>query len=273
MPEQVSDFLSFSVGSLTAGRLLQAAAALLVCVALGRIVVKHLGKVLGRWRVERSLHTFLKSALRVVIYTITALIVADSLGIPVTSLVALLGVAGIAISLSVQNTLMNLMGGLLVLSTKPFIVGDYIAASDAEGTVVDIGLIYTQIATVDDKIVFLPNGSVASAKITNFTRSRKRRLDMTFSATPDSDPEAVKALILGALSDERVIADPPPLVRVAGYTESGVQYVMRAWVATCDYWNLFYDLNERVGRAFRDEGVRMPGRQIEINVRDQAPKP
>lgn len=273
MPAQVNDFLALSVGTLTVGRLLQAAAAVLVGILLSKFAVRLSDHALARWRVERSMHTFLKSALRAVIYTITALVVADALSIPVTSLLALLGVAGLAISLSVQNTLMNLMGGLLVLSTKPFIVGDYIAAGGAEGTVLDVGLIYTQIATADDKIVFLPNGTLSSGQIVNYTRSRKRRLDMTFSATPDADPEAVKSLILGALEDPRVIADPAPLVRVGGYTESGVNYAVRAWVATTDYWNLFYDVNECVGRAFREAGVRMPARQYEVNLHKSDAEP
>ncbi len=273
MPEQVSGFLSASIGAVTVGRLLQAAAALIVCVILARMSVKYADHALSRIRVEKSLHTFVKSALKIVLYTVAALIAADALGIPVTSLVALLGVVGLAVSLSVQNTLMNLLGGLMILTTKPFIVGDYIASGGAEGTVLDIGLIYTQIATADDKIVFLTNGSLSSGQITNYTRSRKRRLDMHFSATFDADPEAVKGLILSALDDPRVLPEPAPLVRVGGYTDLGISYAVRAWVATADYWAVFYDVNERVGRAFRDGGVRMPVRQYGSNFQESSSKP
>jgi small conductance mechanosensitive channel len=200
------------------------------------------------------------------------LIAADALGIPVTSLVALLGVAGLAVSLSVQNTLMNLLGGLMILTTKPFIVGDYIASGGAEGTVVDIGLIHTQLATIDEKIVFVPNGTLSSGQITNYSRSRKRRLDMQFSATFDADPDQVRALIVNAFDDPRALPDPEPEVRISGYAD-GVNFIAKVWVLNADYWSLFYDVNERVGRAFRDDGIRMPGRQFEFSLRETHPKP
>ena len=272
MLERFNEFLKTPLGPVTVDRLLGAAIIIAACWVLVRLVERFAERALARARVERSVFTFVKSALKIALYTIAGLLAAGALGIPVTSLVALLGVAGLAISLSVQNTLMNLMGGLLILTTKPFIVGDYISTGGAEGTVLDVGLIYTQIATFDDKIVFLPNGALSSGQIVNYTRTRKRRLDMTFSATPDADPEAVKALILMQLSDPRVMSDPAPMVRVGGYGEGSVQYVVRAWVKTADYWNLFYDLNERVGKAFRDSGVRMPGRRYEI-IQESARKP
>ncbi len=271
MPQAVNDsvngFLASSIGTITVGRLLQAVVALVVCAFLARFVVRYADRALGRIRVERSLHTFVKSALNILLYTVTALIVADSLGIPITSLVALVGVVGLAVSLSVQNTLMNLMGGLLILTTKPFIVGDYVKAGDAEGTVVDIGLIYTQLATADDKIIFAPNGVVSAGLITNYTKSRTRRLDLDFFTAFEADPEGVKAIISKALEDERVLDDPPPLVRVGGYGEAGVKYAVRAWVLTGDYWPVLYDVNERVGCAFREAGVRMPGRVVEVSLR------
>jgi small conductance mechanosensitive channel len=250
---------------------MQAAAALIVCFFLARTVVKYADRALDRIRVEKSLHTFVKSALKIALYTVAALIAADALGIPITSLVALLGVVGLAVSLSAQNMLMNLLGGVLILTTKPFIVGDYIASGGAEGTVVDIGLIYTQLATIDDKIVFMPNGTLSSGQITNYARSRKRRLDMNFSTTFDADPDAVGAMILKAFDDPRVLSDPEPAVRISGYSD-GVNFVAKAWVLNPDYWNLYYDVNERVGRAFKDAGIRMPGRQYEISLNNKNPK-
>lgn len=261
-------FLATPVGTLTVDRLLNIAVILIACLALTRLVGRYADRALTRARVERSLFTFVKAAIRAVIYTVAVLIAAGLLGIPVTSLVALLGVVGLAVSLSVQNTLMNLMGGLLVLATKPFIVGDYISTGGSEGTVLDVGLIYTQIATFDDKIVFLPNSTLSSGQIVNYTRTRKRRLDMSFSATHDADPETVKALIFRALDDPRALPEPAPLVRVGGYNEGGIQFVVRVWVAAADYWDLFFDVNERVGRLFRDSGVRMPGRRYEIDLKE-----
>lgn len=271
--ESLSNFFTLSIGTITVGRLLQAVVALVVCVFLARFVVRYADRALTRIHVERSLHTFVKSALNILLYTVAALIIADSLGIPITSLVAIVSVAGLAVSLSVQNTLMNLMGGLLLLTTKPFIVGDYVKAGDAEGTVVDIGLIYTQLATPDDKIIFAPNGTISSALIMNYTKSRRRRLDLDFFADFEADPEVVKALIMKALEDKRVLDDPPPLVRVGGYGETGVKYAVRAWVETGDYWPVLYDVNERVGRAFREAGVRMPGRVVEVSLRNNDSNP
>ncbi len=272
MPEQLNGLLSASIGTLTVGRLVQAAAALVVCALLVRFVVKYADRALDRIRVERSLHTFVKSALHVLLYTVTALIVADLIGIPVTSLVALLGVVGLAVSLSVQNTLMNLLGGLLILTTKPFIVGDYVTAGTAEGTVNDIGLIYTRLATVDDKIVFVPNGTLSSGQIINYSRSRKRRLDMNFTTAFDADPDRVRALILEAFDDPRVLPDPAPVVRISGYAE-GVNYVAKVWVLNPDYWDMLYDANERIWRSFQRAGIRMPGRRYEVELHNSGTQP
>jgi len=265
--DTVNGFLSASVGTLTVGRLIQAAVVLAVCIFLVRAVVRYAGRALDRLHVERSLHTFVKSALSILLYAVAALIAADLLGIPIASLVALMGVVGLAVSLSVQNTLMNLLGGLLILTTKPFIVGDYIAAGTAEGTVNDIGLIYTRLATVDDKIVFVPNGTLSAGQIVNYTRSRRRRLDMTFTVDFDADPDQVRALILEAFADPRALPDPAPVVKIDGYAE-GVCYVVKVWVLNPDYWELRYDVNERIWRSFRRAGIRMPGRKYEINLRN-----
>ncbi len=190
-------------------------------------------RAINKFKVERSLHTFLKSTLRVLLWFVTVLIVASALKIDTTSLIAVLSVAGLAVSLAVQGTLSNLAGGIMLLVSKPFKVDDYIEANGVGGRVSEIGLIYTRITGYDNKTVFVPNSEISGSKITNFTTEDKRRVDLTFSTSYDAPPERVKQTIQAVIAAHPLaLFSPEPFVRLSEYKESCIEYMVRVWCAT-----------------------------------------
>lgn len=222
-----------------------------------RLVMKALTHALERSGIDKTLHKFLLTIARLLLYFIVFMTVAGALGIQITSFVAVLSVAGLAISLSLQGVLGNLSSGIMLLSVKPFRVGDYVEVGGLSGTVAEIGFIYTKIMTADNRIIYIPNTQVSGAQITNYTQENRRRVDLVFKAGYDSSPEEVKAALLEALAQfPAVLADPAPFVRVSGYGDS-VEYAVRVWCATENYWGLYHDVIETVPAAYARHGVSM----------------
>lgn len=244
--------------AVTASGLLPALLVLLLCLVGVRVLMGLFTRVLSRLKIEKTLHTFLRSAVHILLYLLTALIVADKLGIPVTSLIAALSVAGLAISLAVQGALSNIAGGVMILLTKPFVAGDYVDAGDVSGTVDEIGLSYTKFLTPDNKTVFAPNSDIAAAKITNYTQAAQRRLEIKVLAAYASPTAGVKdALRAAAARHPEICADPPVFAGIFGYTDACVEYVLRAWVPTPDYWPLYFSLLEDIREEFERAGIEM----------------
>lgn len=238
--------------------LLPALAVLLICLIGVRVLMRLFTRVLDRLRMEKTLYTFLRSAVHILLYLLTVLIVVDKLGIPVTSLITALGVAGLAISLAVQGALSNIAGGVMILLTKPFVAGDYVDAGDVSGTVDAIGLSYTKFLTPDNKTVFAPNSDIAAAKITNYTHLAQRRLEIKVMAAYTSPTEGAKgALLAAAARHPEILADPPVFAGILGYNGAGVEYGLRVWVATPDYWPLYFALLEEVRGEFEKAGIEM----------------
>ncbi|MEG1395436.1 MAG: mechanosensitive ion channel family protein, partial [Oscillospiraceae bacterium] len=232
-----------------------------------KILLVFVDKSITKLKVERSLHTFIKSSIRIALWFLVILIVADSVGIPITSLVALFSVVGLAVSLSIQGILSNLAGGILILISKPFKVGDYIEAGTTGGTVVDIALVYTKLKTVDNKIIFVPNKDVSSAKITNYTSQELRRVDLTLSVDYAADMELVKKTLLEVIQRQpKSLLAPDPVVRVNDYKESAVEYVVRVWCATDDYWDLRFDLLEQAKKAFDEAGIELTYNHLNVHI-------
>lgn len=255
------------LSTLTLYKLLYAVVILVVCAVIIRILMGVLNRTTGQLKVERSLSAFLKSAVHVFLWFITILIVAGSLGISTSSLIAVLGVAGLAVSLAIQGTLSNLAGGIMLLVSKPFKAGDYIEAGGVSGLVADVGLVYTKMTTYDNKVVFVPNSEISGSKITNFTAEGKRRVDLTFSTSYDAKPEHVKKAIQGVIGAHPLaMFTPEPFVRVNDYKDSCVEYVVRVWCATVDYWTLYYDLLEQVKTAFDQSGIEMTYNHLNVHM-------
>lgn len=270
--EALSTFLEsfFSKEPLSWTKLLYAALLLVACIVISRIIMSVLARTLTRLGVEKSLHTFLKSTVHILLWFLTVLIVAGYIGIPVSSLIALLGVAGLALSLALQGTLANLAGGIMVLVSKPFKMGDYIEAGGVSGTVADIGLVYTRINTFDNKLIFVPNGEVSKEKIVNYTHQEQRRVDLTFSLAYEAPSEQVKNIMHAAIGRHgKTLFTPEPFVRMTKINDSNVDYTLRVWCATEDYWDVYYDLLEQLWDDFAAAGVDLTYNHLNVHIKGE----
>ncbi|MEG1824700.1 MAG: mechanosensitive ion channel family protein [Cloacibacillus sp.] len=251
----------------TFASLLPALIYLVAGVVIIRLLMSAASKALARSSVEKTLHKFLLTIVRLVLYFVLFMTVAGALGIQITSFVAILSVAGLALSLSLQGVLANLSSGIMLLSVKPFKVGDYVEVGGVSGTVDEIGFIYTRVSTVDNRLIFIPNSEVSSSKITNFTSETKRRVDFLFKASYDSPAEAVKAAVMDAAARfPQIMAEPAPFVRVSAYGESAVEYAARFWCATGDYWDIYHGIMEALPAEYKKHGVSMSYPHLNVHV-------
>jgi len=246
---------------------------LIICIIVVKIILGIFNKTIEKTKIERSLHTFIKSLAKIILYFIAVIIIADSIGIPITSLIAVLSIAGLAVSLAVQDSLSNIANGITILVSKPFVVGDFVEINGVSGTVCDIGLIHTKLIQLDNKTVYMPNGKVSSDKIINYTKQDKRRIDLNFCASYDESIESVKAAIMAAVKkSSHALEDPAPFVAVSNYKESSIEYVLRVWVKTSDYWDAYFFLMEEVKHAFDENGVSMTYNHLNVHMIESAGK-
>ena len=249
---------------------IKAITALLILV-VGRWVAGSLrnlaAKMMGRNKVDPTLITFVGSLVYFAILTFVALAALAQLGIQTTSFIAVLGAAGLAVGLALQGSLANLAAGVLMLIFRPFKVGDYIEGAGVAGVVEEIHIFTTMLSTLDNKAIIIPNAKLTGDNITNYTRKDRRRVDMVFSVAYGSDIETVKRAIAGVLgSDPRVLKDPAPTVAIQGIAGGAVEFAVRPWVRTDEYWNVFFDTNESIKKRFDADGIRGPVPQREVRV-------
>lgn len=256
--------------SLTLEKLVPAIIILVVDLFLIKILTKLFDRLLGRSKVSKSIHGFLRSAFRILLYSITGLMVADTLGFDVSSLVALLSIISLGISLALQNSLANVAGGIMVLTNQPFHVGDWVEVGGVSGTVLEIGMSYTKLQTADKKEIYVPNSEISGTKIVNYTAAGQRRVDLTFTASYDAPTDVVKAALLEAAMQPAVLAEPAPFAGVESYGDSAVKYVLRVWVATADYWDVYYAINESVRVCYDEAGITMTYPHLNVHL-DAAP--
>ena len=263
--QTVTDFLK----GLNLEKLITLLLLLAGCLVVMKLVLRLTDRAFLRLELERSLHTFIHAALRVILWMITLCIVLDYVGVPMTSLVAVLSVIGLAVSLAIQGTLSNLAGGIQVLLSKPFKAGDYVEAGGISGTVMEVGLAYTKLCTVDNKVISVPNGQISGEKIVNYSTEEKRRVDLTFNTSYDDAPERVTACIRDVIgAHPKAFFTPEPFVRVSAYQASSVEYTVRVWCATKDYWALYFDLLEQVKAAFDRAGIEMTYNHLNVHMVD-----
>lgn len=261
-------FAGISVGKLTLSALVPVVLTAAVCLVAVKLITKLTDKLLGRARkLDGTLQGFIRSAVKTVLWLLTAIIVADALGIPTTSLVALVSVVGLALSLSVQNIMANLFSGITLLVSKPFAAGDFVEIAGKSGVIKTVGLFYTVMDTFDNMVINIPNGDVTSAAVINYSREPLRRVDMRFSASYEDETGAVKAAILeAAAEDERILTEPEPFVALSEYKASSIEYIVRVWCKTPDYWNVYYGMNERVRACFARRGVSMSYEHMNVHI-------
>ena len=271
----LDEILSQFTGGLTAQALsleniLRTVLALVVGVVVIKLIQRAVERILSRNASLAPIHRYLRSAVSIVLWLLLALVLLGSLGVELTSIIALLSVAGLAVSLALQNTLSNLAGGIMLLVSKPMTIGDYVEIGSVSGTVSMIGLSYSTLVTVENTEIYIPNSQLSSATIINYTRLGRRRMEITVSASYDDPAEAVKAALQEAVDQfPAILQDPAPEIRLCGYGDSGVNYLVRAWTATGDYWDTYYRLLEAVLPAFRRHGVSMPYPQMDIHLRQE----
>ena len=257
-PEETVEVFEQVARGLTPTKALYGVLLFLGCMAVMKVILSLIDRTMTRLKVEPTVHKFTHSCLKVLMWIITGLVVAGYLEFPVNSLVTVLGVIGVALSLSLQGSLSNLAGGIMVMVSRPFAVGDYVEAGSVSGTVIEIGLVYTRLKTIDNKIIFIPNGEISGERIINYNKQEQRRVDLTFTVSYDADPERVKEImrqVIGA--HPKALFTPEPFVRTTSLGESSVGYTLRVWCATEDYWDLYYDLLEQIRAAFDREGIEL----------------
>ena len=254
------------LGFAAADKLLIALLILVLGVLVVRVVMALIRRMLEAAKLEKAAHTLVLSMTRVALWVLLGLSLAASLGIDVTGVVALASVLTLAVSLALQNMLGNVLGGLTLLSTKPFHSGDYVELAGQSGTVEEINMTYTRLATPDNKQVSIPNSAVVAAQIVNYSASGTRRVEVKVQASYDAEPqEVIDALVLAGTVD-KALTDPAPAAVVLGYGESAMDYSLRIWVKTEDYWDVFFEVNRRVHRIFREQHIQIPYPQVQIHM-------
>lgn len=251
--------------------------ALLSCVIvavvgliLTNLLMRLIKKAIKRSRLDPTCHKFILSLTKITLYLLVGIIAASQLGVDTSSIVTVLGVGGLAVSLAVKDSLANVAGGFIVLFTKPFKVGDFVELDGVSGTVTQINILQTKLLTFDNKAIFIPNGQISDAKITNFSAEENRLLVQTFSIGYNESFPRVKALLDSLLAQEKmVLEEPAPVVRVVEYASSSVNIALRVWVKTEQYWDLHYRLMEEVKRLFDENGISIPYHQLDIHIQEQ----
>ena len=255
------------LGKLSLSSILSAVVIFIICLIVIKIVSALVKKALESSKMEKGLRNFIASAVKIALWAIAIIVIAGSLGIDTASLVAVLSVAGLALSLSIQGIASNLFSGVTILATKPFVSGNYVSVGGIEGTVESIGLFHTTVKTVDNKLVFVPNSEVTSSKVTNYTHEPMRRVDITFGADYGCGIEDVKAAVEELMRDNGMVLDnPAPFVSVLSYKGSNIEYVLRAWCKTDDYWNVFFAMNEGLLPALKKHGLAMSYDHVNVHM-------
>ena len=259
---------AFKIGDISVSSILSAILTLVICFIIIKIVTGFVNRSLGKSKkLDATLRGFVTSAIKAVLWVIAFIIVANALGINTSSLVALVSVVGLALSLSVQNILSNLFSGLTLLITKPFAAGDFVEIGGKTGLVKTVGLFYTQMDTLDNIAVSIPNSDVTAAAINNYSREELRRVDRTFTTSYECPTAEVKAAIEDAIAkDELILKDPAPFVRLIDYKGSTVEYVVRVWCKGPDYWTVYFNLNENVRESFAAHGVKFSYEHVNVHI-------
>ena len=240
---------------------------------LGRWIVRRVVRLIDvameRRKVDISLRSFMRNTVRVVFSLILVLIVVQTLGVNVTSLIAVFSAATLAIGMALSGTAQNFAGGVMILMMKPYRVGDYISAQGQSGTVREIKLFSTVITTTDNQTIYIPNNAIATAIIDNYTTAEQRRVDWTVGISYGDDVDVARETILAMLAaDARILRETAPVVWVAALADSSVNLTVRAWVANADYWDVFFEYNERFYKELPKAGINFPFPQMDVHVKN-----
>ena len=264
--EQVKDLLA-TYGVDYGLALLKAVIVLIIGLWVIKAIRNGFGKLLNKRNIDDSLKPFLRSLLYNILLVLLILSVLCTLGIQMTSFVAIIGAAGLAVGLALQGTLQNFAGGVIILILRPFKVGDYIEGSGHAGTIKEIQIFNTVMLTPDNKKIIIPNGGLSNASITNYSAQPTRRVDMVFGIGYDDDIKKAKELLETIVTgDERVLKDPIHQIAVSELADSSVNFVVRPWVNAADYWDVYFDMHEKIKLEFDKAGISIPFPQRDVHI-------
>ncbi len=251
--------------------LIRAAVTMIVCIIVAKIVLSLTNKAVKKMKLEPTANKFVGSLIHVVVYAVAVLVIAGTLGVDVTSLVAIFSVVGAAFALAAQNTLANFFGGILLLVSKPLLAGEYVVTTGGEGVVQEVGLLHTNFLMPDNRVVVVPNNTIVSGVIVNCSRGGTRRVDLNFSISYDADMESVKRVIVEVMEANPMVLREPelPFARVTAFGESAVTYTARFWCKGSDFWPVQYDLLEQTKMALDKAGIEIPYNHLNVHMIEQ----
>ncbi|ADD69023.1 MscS Mechanosensitive ion channel [Denitrovibrio acetiphilus DSM 12809] len=240
---------------------------------IAKIIAKVAGKALGKASVEITLSRFLTKLIYYMLLAAVVIAALNRLGIETTSVVAVFATAGLAIGLALKDSLSNLAAGVMIIIFKPFIIGNFVEAAGTSGIVDEISIFTTKLKTPDNKIIIIPNSAVLGANITNYSAQLTRRVDITIGVGYESDIKKVKDILKGIIAETTtILPDPEPVVVLSNLGESSIDFTMRSWVNTDDYWPTYFDMLEQIKMKLDDAGVNIPFPQMDIHIRKEEEK-
>ncbi|MBR3281151.1 MAG: mechanosensitive ion channel [Clostridia bacterium] len=273
MEELIKEFFKDSNGNLSSTQQFAAKSLPFLFTVLIALIAVHFianlaKKLIKKSRLPKSMHPFVVSGIKFVLDFLIIISACSKIGIDVTSLVAAFSVVGVAVSLSIQNTLANVMAGFSLLFTKQFEVDDYIEAGGVSGTVMRIGLASCKLKTYDGKDIYVPNSSIVSANITNYSREPIRRVDVTIGTSYSESVDKVKASLRKVVDDTpEIIKDKDIFIGITNFGASSIDYTIRVWVKNADYWNTYLPMLERIKRTFEEDHIEIPFNQLDVHLK------
>ena len=255
------------IGATSGGKIVLAILVLVVGLLLIKLITKGVNRQVEKSKMDPTVKMVVTKLVKILLYVVLVVGLIEILGVPMTSVAALIASGGLAVGLGFQGALANLAGGFLILIFKPFKVGDYINAADAEGIVRDISIFYTKLLTLDNKTVLIPNGDLMSSNVTNLTAEPIRRIDLDFKITNDIDQDFVKSVLLKAAeSCESILQEPAPFARLTAVDDDTYIFTVRGWCVTDTYWDSYFDLIETCSKALADNGIDDPEERIAVRL-------
>jgi small conductance mechanosensitive channel len=245
----------------------------IVILVVGRIIVGFLAKMVGRLLrgagTDETLTKFIMSLTRIGLLIFVILAAVNTLGVETTSFIAVIGAAGLAIGFALQGSLANFASGVMLIIFRPFKTGDFVEIAGTVGTVDAIQIFNTVLKTPDNKMIIVPNSGVTGGNITNYSANETRRIDLVFGISYDDDIKKAKKILERILAeDERVLKEPAPVVAVSELADSSVNFVVRPWAKTSDYWRVYFDITEKVKLTFDEQGISIPYPQRDIHMHE-----
>lgn len=257
-------FLDFAIRA--GERILMAAVVFIVGRFLISMLNKFVGRLMDKRKIDVSIKTFVKSLVNILLTVLLIISVVGALGVETTSFAALLASAGVAVGMALSGNLQNFAGGLVVLLFKPYKVGDWIESQGVSGTVKEIQIFHTILATADNKVIYVPNGAMSSGVVTNYSHQTTRRVEWIVGIDYGEDFEKVQRILSDILAaDKRILNDPAPFIGLHALDASSVNVVTRVWVNSADYWGVYFDINQAIYETFNEKGINFPFPQLTVH--------